>query len=107
MQSVEPVTESIMYWLSLNTQVRALAERLLERFAVTVGDAPASAEHHHAKPDGLDPQSMKAPLSLAGTPELTRSYPLSLNSEVGVGFTGSFCRFLRSSCRQRMQLRRS
>ena len=31
----------------------------------------------------------------------------SLNSEVGVGFTVSFCRFLRSSCRQRMQLRRS
>src|SRR5215472_2273728 len=32
---------------------------------------------------------------------------LNLNSEVEVGFTWSFCRFLRSSCRQRMQLRRS
>ena len=31
----------------------------------------------------------------------------NLNSEVGVDFTVSFCRFLRSSCRQRMQLRRS
>jgi hypothetical protein len=29
--------------LSLDTQVRALAERLLERFAVTVGDLRASA----------------------------------------------------------------
>jgi amidase len=36
-----------------------------------------------------------------------RLHSLSLNSEVGGGFTGSFCPFLRSSCRVRMQLRRS
>jgi hypothetical protein len=76
MQSVEIMTERILYWLSLDMQVRALAERLLERFAVTVGDLPASAAHHHAKPGGLDRQSMETPLSLAGAPELTHSYPL-------------------------------
>jgi len=53
MQSVEAITERVLYWLSLGTQVRALAERLLERFAVTVGDLPASAPHHHAEPGGL------------------------------------------------------
>jgi hypothetical protein len=37
------VGERILYWLSLDTQVRALAERHLERFAVIVGDLPASA----------------------------------------------------------------
>ncbi len=68
MQSVETMTERILYWLSLNMQV---AERLLQRFAVRVGDLPAPA-HHHAKPAA----SKEAPLSLAGTPELTRSYPL-------------------------------
>jgi len=30
MQSVETMTERILYWLSLDMQVRALAERLLE-----------------------------------------------------------------------------
>ena len=35
--------EQILYWLSLDLQVRALAERLLQRFAVTVG--PASQCH--------------------------------------------------------------
>jgi hypothetical protein len=39
------IEERTLYWLSLNTQVRALAERLLERFAVTVGGLPASAAH--------------------------------------------------------------
>jgi len=39
------IEERILYWLSLDLQVRALAERLLERFAVTVGDLPASAAH--------------------------------------------------------------
>jgi hypothetical protein len=76
MQSVEAMSERTRYWLSLDTQVRALAERLLQRFAVTVGDLAASATHHHAKPGGLDRQSIKAPLSLAGVPELTRSCPL-------------------------------
>src|ERR671925_1065239 len=50
MQSIEAISEQILYWLSLDLQVRALAERLLERFAVTVGDLPASAAHHHAEP---------------------------------------------------------
>jgi len=48
MQSVEAISERILYWLSLDMKVRALAERLLERFAVTVGDLPASAAHHDA-----------------------------------------------------------
>jgi len=59
MQSVETMTERILYWLSLNTQVRALAERLLQRFAVTVGDLPASAEHHYAEPGGLYRHSLE------------------------------------------------
>jgi len=45
MQSVEAISERILYWLSLNTQV---AERLLQRFAVTVSDLPASTAHHDA-----------------------------------------------------------
>ena len=35
------VEERILYWLSLDTQVRALAERLLERFCRNSGQ-PAS-----------------------------------------------------------------
>jgi hypothetical protein len=70
MQSVETMTQRILYWLSLDTQVRALAERLLQRFAVTVGDLPASPAHHHAKPGGLDRQSMEALLSLARHPRI-------------------------------------
>jgi hypothetical protein len=71
MQSVETMTERILYWLSLEAQVWALAARLLERFAVTVSDLPASPAHHHAKSDGLDRQSMEAPISLASASELT------------------------------------
>jgi Putative helicase len=62
MQSVEAMTERILYWLSLDTQVRALAERLLERFAVTVGDLPASAKHHHSEPGGLYRHSLEVAL---------------------------------------------
>jgi DNA relaxase TraI-like protein len=62
MQSVEEITERILYWLSLNTQVRALAERLLQRFAVAVGDLPASAQHHHAEPGGLYRHSLEVAL---------------------------------------------
>src|SRR6266699_3744196 len=62
MQSVETMTERILYWLSLDMQVRALAERLLERFAVTVGDLPASAAHHHAEPGGLYRHSLEVAL---------------------------------------------
>jgi len=47
----------ILYWLSLD--MRVLAERLLERFAVTVGDLPASAAHHHAEPGGLYRHSLE------------------------------------------------
>jgi Putative helicase len=70
MQSIETMSELTLYRPSLDTQVRALAERLLQRFAVTVGDLPASPAHHHAKPGGLDRQSMKAPLSLARQPRI-------------------------------------
>ena len=62
MQSVETISERILYWLSLDTQVRALAERLLQRFAVTVGDLPASAAHHHAEPGGLYRHSLEVAL---------------------------------------------
>src|SRR5437588_9906821 len=65
MQSVEAMSERILYWLSLDMQVRALAERLLRRFAVTVGDLPASPAHHPTHPGGLDRQPMEAPLSVA------------------------------------------
>jgi hypothetical protein len=56
------IEERNLYWLSLDTQVRALAERLLERFAVTVGDLPASAQHHHAETGGLYRHSMEVAL---------------------------------------------
>ena len=65
MQSVETMSELTLYRLSLDTQVRALAERLPQGFAVTVGDLPASPAHHRAKPAGLDRQSMETPLSVA------------------------------------------
>jgi hypothetical protein len=54
MQSIEDITERILYWLSLDTQVRALTARLLERFAVkwpncqpapnTVTPSPATSQ---------------------------------------------------------------
>jgi hypothetical protein len=47
------VDERILYWLSLDTQVRALAERLLEWCAVTVGDLPASAAHWTGTSPGM------------------------------------------------------
>jgi hypothetical protein len=93
MQSVETMSELTLYRLSLDTQVRALAERLPQGFAVTVGDLPASPAHHRAKPAGLDGQSMEAPLSLAGAPELTRSCPLrSSPSKISLGRGDRFCR---------------
>ncbi len=58
----DTIEERILYWLSLDLQVRALAERLLERFAVTVGDLPASAAHHHAEPGGLYRHSLEVAL---------------------------------------------
>lgn len=62
MRSMEAMSERILYWLSLDMEVRALAERLLERFAVTVGDLPASAAHHHAEPGGLYRHSLEVAL---------------------------------------------
>ena len=62
MQSVEAISERILYWLSLDTHVRALAERLLQRFADTVGDLPASAEHHHSEAGGLYRHSLEVAL---------------------------------------------
>jgi len=54
--------EQILYWLSLDLQAQALTERLLQRFAVTVGDLPASAAHHHAEPGGLYRHSVEVAL---------------------------------------------
>src|SRR5215469_11670990 len=56
------VEEQILYWLSLDLRVRALAERLLQRFAVAVGDLPASAAHHHAEAGGLYRHSVEVAL---------------------------------------------
>src|SRR6266576_1596625 len=58
----DTIEERILYWLSLDLQVRALAERLLQRFAVTVGHLPASAAHHHAEPGGLYRHSLEVAL---------------------------------------------
>src|SRR5260370_6994321 len=62
MQSVETMTERILYWLSLEMEVRGVDERVLERFAANVGDLPASAAHHHAEPDGLYQHSLEVAL---------------------------------------------
>src|SRR5207245_4198258 len=82
MQSVESMTERILYWLSLNTQVRALAERLLERFAVTVGDLPASAAHHHAEPGGLYKHSLE--VALKALEEFEGNIAMELRSDGSV-----------------------
>src|SRR5438105_883938 len=62
LSSVAEITERILYWLSLDMQVRALAERLLQRFADTVGDLPASAKHHHSEAGGLHRHSLEVAL---------------------------------------------
>ncbi len=62
MASVDELTEKILYRLSCDLHVRALAERLLHRFAETVGDLPASERHHHAEPGGLYQHSLEVAL---------------------------------------------
>ena len=62
MQQSMTIEEQILYWLSLDLRVRALAERLLQRFAVTVGDLPASAQHDHTEPGGLYRHSLEVAL---------------------------------------------
>jgi len=57
------IEEQILYWLSADLRARARAERLLERFAATVGDLPASAAHHHAEPGGLYRHSLEVALN--------------------------------------------
>jgi len=59
------IEERILYWLSLGTHLRALAERLLEQFAVTVGDLPASAPHLSAEAGGLYQHSLEVALKAA------------------------------------------
>jgi hypothetical protein len=61
--SVEQLTERILYRLSLDMRVRALAERLLHRFAETVGDLPASEKHHHSESGGLYRHSLEVALN--------------------------------------------
>jgi hypothetical protein len=56
------LTGRILYRLSLDTQVRALAERLLTKFRSVVGDLPASADHHHSEADGLYRHSLEVGL---------------------------------------------
>jgi hypothetical protein len=60
--SLEYTKERVLYLLSRDTQVRALAERLLGRFADMVGDLPASADYHHANPGGLYRHSLEVAL---------------------------------------------
>src|SRR5437879_10772112 len=62
MPSLDQLTVKILYWLSLDTQARALAERLLVRFRAVVGDLPASAEHHHSEAGGLYQHSLEVGL---------------------------------------------
>jgi hypothetical protein len=62
MPSLDQLTDKILYWLSLDTQARALAERLLVRFRAMVGDLPASAEHHHSEAGGLYQHSLEVGL---------------------------------------------
>lgn len=62
MLSVEELTEKILYWLSSDQRVRALAEKLLHRFEETVGDLPASEKHHHSEPGGLYRHSLEVAL---------------------------------------------
>ena len=59
---VEELTEKILYWLSSDQRVRALAEKLLHRFEETVGDLPASEKHHHCEPGGLYRHSLEVAL---------------------------------------------
>ena len=63
MLSVEALTDKILYLLSCDLQVRALAGKLLHRFAETVGDLPASEKHHHAEPGGLHRHSLEVALN--------------------------------------------
>ena len=62
MLSVEELTEKILYWLSSDQRVRALAEKLLHRFEETVGDLPASEKHHHSEAGGLYRHSLEVAL---------------------------------------------
>jgi len=62
MPSAEQLTQKILYWLSLDSQVKALAERLLTRFHSMVGDLPASADHHHSGKGGLYQHSIEVGL---------------------------------------------
>jgi hypothetical protein len=62
MPSAEKLTEKILYWLVLDPQAQALAERLLTRFHSMVGDLPASADHHHSGPGGLYQHSIEVGL---------------------------------------------
>src|SRR5947208_1997239 len=80
----DTIEERILYWLSLDLQVRALAERLLQRFAVTVGDLPASAAHHHAAPGGLYRHSLEVALR-----------PTARRTRLVLAGPSSSCRFLR------------
>src|SRR5260370_26896 len=95
MQSVETMTEQILYWLSLDMQVRALAEKLLDRFAVTVGDLPASAAHHHAEAGGLYRRSLE--VALKALEEFEG------NMKMGQGPDGSVDSFRSSRNRSRWQ----
>ncbi len=60
---MEALTDKILYRLSSDLKVRALAERLLHRFAETVGDLPASERHHHADAGGLYQHSLEVALN--------------------------------------------
>jgi hypothetical protein len=60
--SVEDITKRVLYCFSLDIQVRALAERLLDQIPETVGDLPAGAEHHHSGSGSLYRHSLKVAL---------------------------------------------
>ena len=62
MLSADQLTEKILYFLALDSQVKALAERLLIRFHSMVSHLPASADHHHSGPGGLYQHSIEVGL---------------------------------------------
>ncbi|HEV2399889.1 MAG TPA: hypothetical protein VGS27_23310 [Candidatus Sulfotelmatobacter sp.] len=64
MHSVEAMSERIPYWPSLDVQVQALAERVLERFAVTVATCRPAPRHATPNPGVQERQSKSTPLSV-------------------------------------------
>jgi hypothetical protein len=64
METVEELTEQVLYRLSLDPRARELAVRLLERLHRVIGDLPASADHQHRAPGGLFQHSLEVAVKM-------------------------------------------